>query len=58
MIGFQEFGLRNEVTGFQGISRNETRYMLVLRRSRMGNTSDKGIYYILQTNAHGPRNNG
>ena len=47
MTGLQGFGLRNEVTGFQGISRDETRYMLVLRRSRMGNTNDKGIHYIL-----------
>ena len=31
--------------------------MLVLHRSRMGNTSGEGILYILWTSAHGPRNN-
>ena len=58
MTGLQGFGLGNEATGFQGISRDETRYMLVLCRSRMGNTSDKGMLYILQTSAYRPRNNG
>ena len=32
--------------------------MLILHRSRMGNTSDKGILYILWTSVHGPRNDG
>ena len=45
MTGFQGSGLRNEVTGFQRTSRDETRYMLVLCRSRMENTD--GNYWAL-----------
>ena len=58
MTGLQGFGLRDEVIGFQGVSRDETRYMLVLHRSRMENTSDEGILYILRTSMHRPRNDG
>ena len=55
---FKGQALKNEATGFQRTLRDETRYTLVLHRSRMGNTSGEGILYILQTSMHGPRNNG